>query len=139
MAKHVSPGYHVLLDVAGVPRSTCVDDAGLVKLLVAASERAGCTVINSVRYRFGHGSPDGCTAFVMLDESHVAVHSYADKGLLAVDVFVCGEHARRKSLAIVEEIRRFLPEGRFRESMLDRFVSVEDDVPTHSVLSVGEG
>jgi len=127
LSRPISAGYHVLLDVAGVPRSTCIDDAGLVKLLAGASERAGCTVINSVRYRFGHGSPDGCTAFVMLDESHVAVHSYADEGLLAVDVFVCGERARAKAAAIVEEIRRFLPEGRFRESTLDRFVSVEED------------
>ena len=135
MATHVSPGYHVLLDVAGVPRSVCIDDAGLVKLLIGASERAGCTVINSVRYRFGHGSPDGCTAFVMLDESHVAVHSYADKGLLAVDVFVCGERARGKALAIVEEIRRFLPDVRIRESMLDRFVSVEENPAAPPVVA----
>ena len=92
-----------MLDLAGVPRSACTDDGALVKNLAAASERAGCTVINSVRYRFGHNSPDGCTAFVMLDESHVAVHTYADDGLMAVDIFVCGERAREKAAGIVEE------------------------------------
>lgn len=129
MAKNASPGFHVMLDLAGVPRAVCNDDGKLVKLLAAASERAGCTVINSVRYRFGHGSPDGCTAFVMLDESHVAAHTYADSGLMAVDVFVCGERARDKAAGIVEELRRAVTHEEWRENSIDRFVGKREALP----------
>lgn len=128
MSNHASPGFHVMLDLAGVPRSACTDDGNLVKTLASASERAGCTVINSVRYRFGHDSPDGCTAFVMLDESHVAVHTYADDGLMAVDVFVCGDRAREKAAGIVKELKLAVPHVECRETTLDRFVGEKESV-----------
>ena len=56
-----------------------------------AARSAGATVISQIRYQFGNHSPAGCTAIVMLDESHCSVHTYADLGLLAMDVFTCGD------------------------------------------------
>lgn len=58
--------------------------------MARAATQAGATVISQIRYRFGEISPAGCTAIVMLDESHCSVHTYADLGLLALDVFTCG-------------------------------------------------
>ena len=58
--------------------------------MAQAATEAGATVISQIRYRFGDESPAGCTAIVMLDESHVSIHTYADLGLLALDVFTCG-------------------------------------------------
>lgn len=48
-------------------------------------------MISQIRYQFGNHSPAGCTAIVMLDESHCSVHTYADLGLLAMDIFTCGQ------------------------------------------------
>ena len=59
--------------------------------MARAATRAGATVISQVRYHFGHNSPPGFTAMVLLDESHVSAHCYADLGLIALDVFTCGE------------------------------------------------
>lgn len=58
--------------------------------MAQAAQAAGATVISQIRYQFGNNSPAGCTAIVMLDESHCSVHTYADLGLLAMDVFTCG-------------------------------------------------
>ena len=58
--------------------------------MAAAATHAGSTVISQIRYQFGQNSPPGCTAIVMLDESHCSVHTYADLGLVAMDVFTCG-------------------------------------------------
>jgi S-adenosylmethionine decarboxylase len=58
--------------------------------MAEGAKRAGATVISQIRYQFGLGSPPGCTAIVMLDESHCSVHTYADLGLVAMDVFTCG-------------------------------------------------
>jgi S-adenosylmethionine decarboxylase len=55
-----------------------------------AARSAGATVISQIRYRFEEDSPAGCTAIVMLDESHSSVHTYADRGLIAMDIFTCG-------------------------------------------------
>jgi len=39
----------------------------------------------------GSVSPTGFAAVVLIDESHVTAHCYSERGLLAVDVFTCGE------------------------------------------------
>lgn len=83
-------GQHLLIDCSGVPREICLNDQLLMESMAQAATEAGATVISQIRYRFGDISPAGCTAIVMLDESHVSVHTYADLGLMALDVFTCG-------------------------------------------------
>ena len=84
-------GQHLLIDCREVPRSVCLNDQLLLESMADAARSAGATVISQIRYQFGNNSPAGCTAIVMLDESHISVHTYADLGLLALDVFTCGD------------------------------------------------
>jgi S-adenosylmethionine decarboxylase len=83
-------GKHLLIDCRNVRRDVCLDDRRMLATMAGASERAGATVISQVRYRFGSDSPAGFTAVVVLDESHCSVHTYADDGLIAFDIFTCG-------------------------------------------------
>jgi len=39
----------------------------------------------------GSTSPPGFAAVVLIDESHVTAHHYADRGMLALDCFTCGD------------------------------------------------
>ena len=111
-------GQHLLIDCHNVPRDLCLDDQHWLEAMAEGAKRAGATVISQVRYQFGQGSPPGCTAIVMLDESHCSVHTYADLGLVAMDVFTCGstnprdiwEHVRSElglSDARIRRIPRF--------------------------------
>ena len=83
-------GKHLLIDCHNVAREVCLDDRGVLEAMARGAERAGATVISQVRYHFGHNSPPGFTAVVLLDESHCSCHTYADLGLIAMDVFTCG-------------------------------------------------
>lgn len=86
----LSRGSHLLVDCCEVPSRLCLDDRRILQVLAESAEAAGATVISQVRYRFGSDSPPGCTAIVMLDESHCSAHTYADDGLIAFDFFTCG-------------------------------------------------
>ena len=86
-----------------------------------AARECGVTVINACRYRFGHNSPDGCTVFLMLDESHISVHSYAEQGAMAVDVFVCGRDAQSKAEHIAAMARKSFVHSEARETQVRRF------------------
>lgn len=98
-------GKHLLVDCCDVPREVCLDDQRFLQAMARAAEKAGATVISQVRYRFGEESPPGFTAVVLLDESHCSAHSYADLGLIAIDVFTCGTTDPRELLrSICEEI-----------------------------------
>jgi len=68
-----------------------------------AAERAGATVVSQVRYKFGSDSPPGFAALVMLDESHCSAHTYADLGLIAMDIFTCGKTDPRIVFRYIQE------------------------------------
>lgn len=72
----------------------------------------------------GNVSPPGFAAVVLIDESHVSAHCYADQALLAVDCFTCGG---MKPDDIVDDIhmalQRAIPGIKLvQKSRLDRFV-----------------
>ena len=87
-------GHHLLVDCRNVARELCSNDAHFLDVMARAASRAGMHVISQIRYKFGQDSPPGFTAIVMLDESHVSAHTYADLGLIAMDVFTCGSTDR---------------------------------------------
>jgi S-adenosylmethionine decarboxylase len=71
--------------------------------MARAARRAGANVISQIRYKFGQDSPPGFTAIVMLDESHCSAHTYADLGLIAMDIFTCGHTDPRFILQQIRE------------------------------------
>lgn len=115
----MSKGTHVILDCFGVSSDVCLDDKLLLQIVVRAAESGGATIINTSRYRFGHNSPPGCTVFVMLDESHISVHTYADEGRMAIDVFTCGNNTDGR--AIVEQLKKELQLDSCEEKQFNRF------------------
>jgi S-adenosylmethionine decarboxylase len=96
-------GKHLLIDCSNVAREVCLDDKLVLNAMARAAERAGATVVSQIRYKFGQDSPPGFTAVVMLDESHCSAHTYADLGLIAMDVFTCGNTEPRDVLRYIRE------------------------------------
>jgi S-adenosylmethionine decarboxylase len=90
----------------------------MLETMARSAERAGATVISQVRYRFGSDSPPGFTAVVVLDESHCSVHTYADFGLMAIDIFTCGTTDPH---AILEHIRADIDLGETEVREIRRF------------------
>ena len=97
-------GTHLLVDCREVSRDVCLNDGLVLNAMATAASRAGATVLSQVRYHFGHDSPPGFTAAILLDESHCTAHSYADLGLVALDVFTCGNTDPRDVLKYMREI-----------------------------------
>lgn len=96
-------GKHLLIDCRNVAESVCLDDQGMLQAMARAATRAGATVVSQVRYKFGHNSPPGFTAVVVLDESHCSAHTYGDLGMIALDVFTCGNTEPRDVLRYIQE------------------------------------
>ncbi|GAA4837595.1 adenosylmethionine decarboxylase [Algivirga pacifica] len=57
--------------------------------MVKAAQEANATVINST---FHHFSPYGVSGVVVIQESHLAVHTWPEYGFATIDFFTCGEH-----------------------------------------------
>ena len=100
----MSKGTHQIIDCRRVSREVCLNDGLLLDAMAHAARRAGARVLSQVGYHFGHDSPPGFTAAVLLDESHCTAHSYADDGLIALDIFTCGASSPRDILAYLREM-----------------------------------
>jgi spermidine synthase len=81
-------GRHLLVDFHGCSAALLDDPAHLERALREAALAAGATVLNATFHRF---SPCGVTGVLVIQESHLAVHTWPERNFAAVDLFTCGQ------------------------------------------------
>lgn len=81
-------GNHILVEFMNCDPDIMNDVSGIERDMVEAAKVAGATVINST---FHHFSPYGVSGVVVIQESHLAIHTWPEYGYAAVDLFTCGE------------------------------------------------
>jgi S-adenosylmethionine decarboxylase len=62
----------------------------VLEVLKDAVQRANATLLELFIHQF---SPQGLTAIAMIAESHIIIHTWPEKGYIALDVFTCGNKA----------------------------------------------
>ena len=76
------------------------------KILIAAVKEAKSAPLEVAIHKF---SPQGLTGVVLLEESHVAIHTWPELDYVAIDIFTCGDWAKpRKALRYLR--RKLKPE-----------------------------
>lgn len=80
-------GNHILVEFMGCDPHIMNDVSSIERDMVEAARKAGATVINST---FHHFSPFGVSGVVVIQESHLAIHTWPEYGYAAVDLFTCG-------------------------------------------------
>ncbi|MGZ3654410.1 MAG: polyamine aminopropyltransferase [Bdellovibrionota bacterium] len=81
-------GRHILVEFSGCSPDILNDVEVIESAMVDAARNAGATVIQS---SFHHFSPFGVSGVVVIQESHLAIHTWPEYGYAAVDLFTCGE------------------------------------------------
>ncbi|MDF3029478.1 MAG: speD [Moraxellaceae bacterium] len=89
-------GEHLLADLHGVTADRLTDAAFLERVLRDAALQAGAHIL------FGHfhsfGEQQGVTGVLLLQESHISIHTWPEHGYAAVDVFMCGQAEARRAV-----------------------------------------
>lgn len=99
----MNKGRHLIADCRNVSHDVCLNDKGMSDAIAYAVQKAGATILSMSRYHLGHNSPPGFACVIMLDESHCSAHSYADEGLIAIDLFTCGDTDPEIVLQYIQE------------------------------------
>lgn len=81
---------HCLLEMHGCSPALLNDSRFALASLREAAELAGATWLDALCHRF---EPQGVTIVGLLAESHIAVHTWPERGYAAADVFTCGDRA----------------------------------------------
>ena len=99
-----SRGSHIFLDYLNY--SCPIKDEGdwILSLMRDCVRESGIREVHShVEVFDGSESPPGFAAVVLIDQSHVTAHCYSDEGLLAIDVFTCGNHDPEHVVELIHE------------------------------------
>ena len=81
-------GSHILVEFTNCKSDVLNDVTAIENAMVQAAQVAGVTVINST---FHHFSPWGVSGVVVIQESHLAIHTWPEYNYAAVDLFTCGD------------------------------------------------
>ena len=79
---------HLLCEYHGCDADLLDDRATIEPLLKAAARAAGATVVGALFHDF---APQGVSGVVVVEESHLSIHTWPEYGYAAVDFFTCGE------------------------------------------------
>lgn len=80
-------GRHILVEFFECSPEILNDVIVIEESMVQAAREAQATVINST---FHHFSPYGVSGVVVIQESHLAIHTWPEFRYAAVDIFTCG-------------------------------------------------
>ncbi|MFZ8907136.1 MAG: S-adenosylmethionine decarboxylase [Poseidonia sp.] len=119
-------GAHVFLDYVNAFFEGEDDYQWLFSMMREAVAQSPATEVHSHLAPFdGSTSPPGFAAVVLIDESHISAHCYADRGLLAVDCFTCGDTDPATIASFLHErlMKRFPNLIRTRMDRVDRFLT----------------
>jgi S-adenosylmethionine decarboxylase proenzyme len=78
---------HTLLELHGCEPAMLNSPSALKELLCASVILGHGTIVTDVFHTF---SPHGVSGVVVIAESHVAIHTWPERGYAAVDIFSCG-------------------------------------------------
>lgn len=81
-------GRHILVEFYNCDKEILNDHALIEKYMNEAALEANATVVQSCFHMF---NPWGVSGAVIIQESHLTIHTWPEYGYAAVDLFTCGD------------------------------------------------
>ena len=81
-------GRHLLVEYKDCDKKALNDRLLIEELMRNAAKAADTTIVTSVFHPF---FPQGISGVVVIEESHLSIHTWPEYGYAAVDFFTCGD------------------------------------------------
>ena len=114
-------GIHIIANFYNCKNAGLLIDKSLLsELMIKSIEENSMNILDSSFHKFDEG---GITGYVLLSESHVAIHTWPERdNYLTLDIFVCnyGKDNTESARKIYAELKeKFLP-GKTDENFIER-------------------
>ena len=80
-------GKHLLIEYYGCDSKILKNTSLIEKYMIEAARVAQATIVESVFHTF---NPWGVSGVIIIEESHLAIHTWPEYKYAAVDLFTCG-------------------------------------------------
>lgn len=124
-------GKHVIIDITNFFLNTEESGPWVLSILRESVRKASnAREVHHKLVMLGDRSPPGFTSVVLIDESHITAHCYSEKGLLAIDIFTCGNSDPIKIMNfILTKLKRKLPNITYtHQDVIPRFFLEKNDI-----------
>lgn len=146
-------GRHLLVEYQNCNPDHLNDVASIERLMNEAARAAGSTIVASVFHPF---TPQGVSGVVVIEESHLSIHTWPEHRYAAVDFFTCGDCVPERAKEVLKEGLEaqstevmFVHRGNLDEpksmTLLDHRTETSDETTVHAAklpkmsTSIAEG
>ncbi|MEE9348545.1 MAG: adenosylmethionine decarboxylase [Flavobacteriaceae bacterium] len=81
-------GFQTTIDFYGCNKDKINSRDFIEKTLLTAAKKMNLTVVNTTIHEF---SPIGISGVIVIEESHIAIHTWPEHNYVALDFFTCGK------------------------------------------------
>ena len=85
-------GKHYYANLYDIDVKAAADEEGLRKVVLEAVNKAKMRLVEIKSWKFG-GKKGGVSVIALVEESHIAVHTWLEYRYATVDVYTCGEQS----------------------------------------------
>jgi S-adenosylmethionine decarboxylase len=82
-------GTHIVCELSGCDAAKLTDVEVVREMMQNAARAANATIIETAFHRF---QPQGVSGVVVIQESHLSIHTWPETGYAAMDFYTCGDH-----------------------------------------------
>ena len=83
-------GKHLILDFYDCDPELINDSSFLLEACTSAARKANATILDTHLHKF---EPQGISVLIILQESHLSLHSFPEESYVSVDIYSCGDCA----------------------------------------------
>jgi S-adenosylmethionine decarboxylase len=80
---------HIVCELSGCDAIKLTDVDAVSDMMMEAALEANATVVTRAFHRF---QPQGVSGVVVIQESHLSIHTWPETGYAAMDFYTCGDH-----------------------------------------------
>ncbi len=93
-------GLHLLVELHDCDAPTLNDPLRLLEALRRGAESANVRIVAEASHRY---EPVGASAVVLIEESHLSIHTWPEHRYAAVDLFTCGAGDPERAVRVVAQ------------------------------------
>jgi len=85
-------GKHVYGNLYGIKSEIASNKDFLVGVMLEAARRTGAKIVETKAWDFSGKKKGGVSVIILVEESHLALHTWEEYGYATIDIYTCGEH-----------------------------------------------